>query len=228
MTDFTTSLPIFPPFDFAGDIDIPLSLELLMMQENKKKLFEDGAIMAAQLEKLKEEEKELFKDINNKLHISDMARAMEDICSRARVQGESLRILHDELDALKIPPSLMYLEAAVRLELFYAQQSRRLTERRCYDIFREQISTLLPDAIIIDSYKRHQRHAPDFMVALYGELLPVEVKLYNWTPAATRQLSRYLKVYNAERGVACAPNFPRHLPENFIKLSLIVDENSYV
>jgi hypothetical protein len=90
------------------------------------------------------------------------------------------------------------------------------TEQNVYGWFRNHYHEHLPEDMHITTWDNNPKHIPDFWMANGDELIPVECKLKEFNDASMRQLQRYMKVYQCERGIAVAPRFTCEIPENII------------
>jgi hypothetical protein len=90
------------------------------------------------------------------------------------------------------------------------------------DLFKSRVKELISPEAEIVSVPRLKKHWPDSFVKLGDEVIPVEVKLDAFDNKALRQLMRYMKAYDAQRGLAVAGRLTVELPTNisFIELKI--------
>lgn len=82
-------------------------------------------------------------------------------------------------------------------------------------LFKKNVDKCISNARIITK-KVIDKNYPDAWVAIGEEELPVEMKRDKFNEKALRQLQRYMKVYQTNRGIAVAPKLSVSLPDNII------------
>lgn len=90
------------------------------------------------------------------------------------------------------------------------------------DLFKSRVKELISPEAEIVSIRGLKNNRPDSFVKLGDEVIPVEVKLDAFDNKALKQLMRYMKAYDAQRGLAVAGRLTVELPTNisFIELKI--------
>jgi hypothetical protein len=86
--------------------------------------------------------------------------------------------------------------------------------------FQSQISHLIPGAKLASKGDFHPDGKADFLVWVGGEKRPVEIKRDAFCGPHVKQLRRYMNVYRASVGYACAYELKAELPADMIFLQL--------
>lgn len=123
---------------------------------------------------------------------------------------KSVDILFDDLDEKY---DLLYL--CVRNQLFNIHHRDEFYYQHLFQNFADKLGYK------IVSHKNNKKDIPDAWVEKDGEIIPVEVKLNSFDNHSLKQLNRYIKVYNCNKGIAIGRNLSVTLPDNieFISLS---------
>lgn len=79
-------------------------------------------------------------------------------------------------------------------------------------LFKEKYSSIRNGEIT--EIKTDGKNVPDAWVKVDNDIIPVEVKLSNFDEKALKQLNRYIKSYNCEKGIAVARYLTVDLPAN--------------
>lgn len=91
------------------------------------------------------------------------------------------------------------------------------------NLFKE-IYPLMSGASIVE-IKHDKENIPDAWVNYNGENIPVEIKKDKFNKKALSQLQRYIKAYNAKKGIAVGMELTIELPENiqFVPISSLIE-----
>lgn len=115
----------------------------------------------------------------------------------------------------KIP----FLDNAIRELIFRNFMSSIPKEIDIQEVAKRNISKVIEGCQIFNRINNH-KHQPDLWVTVYGEEIPVEIKVSNFNYKALEQLKRYMKFYNCEKGVAIGEKLTTKLPKNIMFISI--------
>lgn len=86
--------------------------------------------------------------------------------------------------------------------------------------FKENIDKIFNGKAKLIEKKNNNRHIPDVWIELENEEIPVEVKLDKFDNKALKQLERYMKFYNCNKGIAVAKSYTASSKDNIIFISI--------
>lgn len=105
------------------------------------------------------------------------------------------------------------LYGAVATHLAWLRDRERQETTGLHARFEEGLSNLLPGAKLV-KIPHQLKHRPDFFISIDGSKpIPVEIKRHVFDAKAVRQLARYMKAYQADRGIAVAPKLSATLDD---------------
>ena len=139
----------------------------------------------------------------------------------------------DKVDHCIGKPNLdtyLNLRNAVMLHICYLMHRVTIPETGINGVqeqIKEKINELIPNAKILDDFKRNPSHIPDIMVKIDGKIRPIEVKAKKAVIASVRQILRYIDFYKADKGYLIAPSLSDtiDLPENVIFIPFDIKQN---
>lgn len=113
------------------------------------------------------------------------------------------------------------LYTSVMQYICFWKSKKTINEFYYQDLFKKHCSSLISGSKIA-KIKTDRRNIPDAFVLLAENEtpVPVEVKLNNFNVSALRQLSRYMEVYNSNKGIAVGRELTVELPKNISFFSL--------
>lgn len=103
------------------------------------------------------------------------------------------------------------LYGSVAIEITVDNQNN---EFRIHQKFNEQVNELFGSDAKIIKRINDIHHQPDSWVSIYGENIPVEMKLNKFNQKALNQLLRYMKFYDSPKGIAVGSELDIDLPKN--------------
>lgn len=112
-------------------------------------------------------------------------------------------------------------------DTLYDSVAMDITRKKMYEsseywlhgYFKKNVKSILGDHVDLVDGPKHQNHQPDAWIKIKGELIPVEIKRGNFNQKALNQLMRYIKAFEAKRGIAIARELTTELPANIIFVS---------
>lgn len=113
---------------------------------------------------------------------------------------------------------------SVNFENYFWISKRENNEFYYHGLFKNNVEKILPGYKLINKLS-NPKHKPDAWVLKNKEEIPVEMKVKGFDEKALEQLSRYMKFYEKDKGIAIAEELKVDLPENiiFIPLKTIKD-----
>ena len=142
-----------------------------------------------------------FRDENKRLSESHFTESME---------------LSAEIDDPKLVDDFYEIYSSVRCQCAYLDTYRQAEISGIQVRFKEQLSTLIPGAVLCDQPKVKTQKKPDAWILLDGEVIPVEVKRGAFGNMALAQLLGYMQIFGAKKGIAVAPTLTCSLPDGIV------------
>lgn len=157
------------------------------------------------------------------------------IMARNQIDDKQFKIAEDIMDICQ-SLSMRYSDKSIKTHMsgiitmclnhYYRYFQHFKSEKFLYELIKKDISELIHGAKIIE-FKPVPAHIPDFMIEINRNLFPIEVKVDIITQANIRQIVRYVKEYNCERGYLMGTKNDHSLPENiiFVNISNLRDKH---
>lgn len=112
-----------------------------------------------------------------------------------------------------------FLQQSVRELILRNFKGSLPSEFDIHELVKEKVIKIVEDSEIVQMIN-DRNHQPDLWLKVKGEEIPVEIKLSNFDLKALKQLERYIKHYNCNKGIAIGSNLVVDLPKNIYFISI--------